>query len=99
VTDRARRFWGVSEGKVGWLSGWHALVAGAVLAGLAVWARNGWTFAAMAILVLRAMVALWLTRAARRTREHATGDRADDAARRAQLDAAARQAGAGPTRP
>jgi len=66
MTDKAARFWGVRDGKVGLLSGWHALIAGVVLGALSVWGRTWWTFSAMAILVLRAGVALWLARDARR---------------------------------
>jgi hypothetical protein len=80
VTDRARRFWGVGDdGKVGLLSGWHALVVGAVLSAGAVWFRNWWGFAAMAILVLRAVIALWLARTADRPQAPTAADRADDA--------------------
>ena len=79
MTDKARRFWGVDDdGKVGLLSGWHALIAGVLLGAAAAWGHNWWTFAAMAIVVLRAVIALRLARKASRPRARTAGDRDDD---------------------
>ena len=79
MTNRARRFWGVSDdGKVGLLSAGHALIAGVVIGAAGVWLHNWWIFAAMAIAVLRSVITLWLTRKANRPQARTTGDRADD---------------------
>ena len=67
MSDRFRRFLGVGDdGRVGALSGWHALIAGLVILGGSVWGHNWWGAALMAFMVLRAAITLWLTRKARR---------------------------------
>ncbi|MBO9553887.1 hypothetical protein [Cellulomonas sp.] len=78
MTDRASRFWGVRDGKVGLLSGRAALIAGLVLGAGSAWAHNWWACAAMAILVLRASIALWWAREAERHPARTAVGRPDD---------------------
>jgi hypothetical protein len=76
--DKVSRFLGVGDdGKVGALSGWHALSAGVVFLAGAVWFHHWLMVPLMALVVLRAVIALWLARKANRPQARTPGDRAD----------------------